>query len=996
MRRKGEYIDTAALERSLRKEVDGEVRFDTASRALYVSDASNYRQVPIGVVLPRSKDAVVATVGVCNQFGAPVTSRGGGTGLCGQTCNTAVIIDFSKHMNRIVELHPDRKSARVLPGTILDHLRDEAEKHHLTFGPDPATHTHNTLGGMLGNNSCGIHSIMAGRTADNVYELEVITYDGLRMRVGETPEAELTRIIAAGGRRGQIYGGMKGIRDRYGDLIRKRYPKIPRRVSGYNLDDLLPENNFHVGKALVGSEGTLVTILEANLRLVYSPPGRSLLVLGYPDVYSAGDHIPEIMGYGPVGCEGIDNLLIEYMERKGLNVSDIPLLPPGGGWLLVEFGGKDKEEADNNARKAMESLKKSKNPPSMKLYTDRNQEKLVWEIRESGLGATANVPGMPLTWPGWEDAAVDPRNVGKYLRDFRGLLQKFNLQASLYGHFGQGCIHCRISFDLFTNSGIRRYMEFIDHASDLVVKYGGSFSAEHGDGQSKAIFLPKMYGKEIMRGFREFKSLWDPQWKMNPGKVIEPYRPDQNLRFGVNYQPWQSETHFGFTRDEGSFSRATLRCVGVGKCRRVHDAFMCPSFLATREELHTTRGRAHMLFEMFRGDFVRDGWRSREVLEALSLCLGCKGCRGECPVEVDIATYKSEFLSHYYEGRLRPRAAYSMGLIGYWNELAGKAPVLAVILTQTPVLRSLAKLAAGIAQARPLPKYAPVNFYDWYSSQYSRVPGSWKRGEALLYPDYLNNYFFPVTMDATARILAGWGFRVLLPPRRPAALRPLLHYGMLDLTKREMERNIRMLAPYARAGIPIVHLEPSELSAYVDELPGLFPNDRDGQRVRDVSMLIGDLIIQKDLKLPRLEGKAVFHGHCHQKAVLNVESARQVLRRMGLEFEEPQPGCCGMSGSFGFETKSYHISKRISEEHLLPAVRKAGINTYIVADGFSCRSQILDGTGRQPFHLAELVQHAYALQRRKIVKLGRKSKEQCPHCRGPAAEEGRRMAAKKI
>lgn len=621
-------LNPGALEADLRYSVDGEIRFDAGSRALYATDASNYRQIPIGVVLPRTTEAVLKTLEICRGHGAPVVSRGGGTGLCGQTCNVAVVIDHSKYLNRILDLDPEQRFAWVEPGVILDELREQAERYHLTFGPDPATHTHNTLGGMIGNNSCGVHSVLTGRTVDNVLELDVVTYDGVRMTVGPTTEGELEEIISGGGRRGEIYDGLRDIRDGFAELIRKRYPKIPRRVSGYNLDGLLPENRFNVAQALVGTEGTCVTVLAAKLRLVHSPPHRSLLVLGYPDVFSAGDHVSEIMKFSPAGLEGLDEMLVSFMKKKELHIEDIPLLPKGKGWLLVEFGGETPEEATGNARRTMQALSKAKEPPEMGLFLDPEEAQTIWEIRESGLGATSNVPGMPLAWPGWEDAAIPPERIGEYLREFRTLLEEHGLTAALYGHFGDGCIHCRISFDLFSPEGIANFSAFLEKASDLVVSYGGSFSAEHGDGQSKAIFLRKMYGDELLNAFRRFKALWDPHGKMNPGKVIDPYFPNQNLRLGVDYNPWQPETSFRFPSDRGSFARATLRCVGVGKCRRTHDAFMCPSFVGTREEKHTTRGRAHLLFEMFRGDFIKGRWRSHEVREALEFCLSCKGVQG--------------------------------------------------------------------------------------------------------------------------------------------------------------------------------------------------------------------------------------------------------------------------------------------------------------------------------------------------------------------------------
>ncbi|MBV8608084.1 MAG: FAD-binding oxidoreductase, partial [Singulisphaera sp.] len=593
------FVDASALAAELRTKIRGEVRFDRGSRALYATDGSNYRQVPIGVVIPDDVDDVIATVATCRAFGAPLLSRGCGTSLTGGCCNVAVVMDFSKRMHHVLWVDPDKRLARVQPGTVLDILRGAAEKHHLTFAPDPSTHNHCTLGGMMGNNSCGVHSIMGlgtGRTSDQVDELDILLYDGARMTVGATGEDELERIIRAGGRKGEIYARLKSLRDRYADLIRQRYPKdLPRRVSGYNLDDLLPERGFHVARALVGTEGTCVTILEAQLHLVPSPSHRSVLVLGYPDVYSAGDHITEVMQYGPIGLEGLDNILVEDMKKKGIHPHDITLLPKGGGWLLVEFGAETKEESDDKARRLMDHLKRTGHPPSMKLFDNEEEEQHLWKVRESGLGATARIPGEKDAWEGWEDSAVPPERVGPYLRDLRKLFRKYGYNCALYGHFGQGCIHTRIDFELKTAEGVAHFRAFLNEAADLVVSHGGSISGEHGDGQSKAALLPKIFGPELVEAFREFKAIWDPDNKMNPHKVVDPYLPGENLRLGPHYHPPQVPTHFKFLDDHGSFSYATERCVGVGECRKEESGTMCPSYMVTKEEMHSTRGRAHLL-----------------------------------------------------------------------------------------------------------------------------------------------------------------------------------------------------------------------------------------------------------------------------------------------------------------------------------------------------------------------------------------------------------------
>jgi FAD/FMN-containing dehydrogenase/Fe-S oxidoreductase len=946
-----------ALAADLRKRVAGEVRFDDGSRALYATDASNYRQAPLGVVIPRDVDEVVETVRICHQHGVPLLARGGGTSLAGQGCNAAVIIDLSKHVNQIVELDPVRKLARVQPGLILDHLRDAAERYHLTFGPDPATHNRCTFGGMIGNNSCGAHSVMAGRTADNVDELEVLTYDGLRMRVGPTSERELTHILAEGRRRREIYTGLLALRDRYAVLIRERYPQIPRRVSGYNLDELLPEKGFNVARALVGTEATCVTVLEATVRLVESPPARALLVLGFPDVYTACDAVPVIMEHRPIALEGFDDLLTGYMRAKGLRTEYLPLLPEGGGWLMVEFGGEETAEAVDHARTLMARLRSQSHAPSMRLFGSKAEAEKIWLIRESGLGGTALIPGKPMTWPGWEDSAVPPERMGAYLRDLRRLLDEFGYEAAFYGHFGQGCLHTRIPFELTTAAGITQMLRFVDRASNLVVRYGGSFSGEHGDGQARGQLLAKMYGHELAQAFREFKSIWDPDQKMNPGKVVDAYCIDQNLRLGAAYEPRQVETRFRFPADDGSFAHAALRCVGVGLCRRTAGGTMCPSYMVTHEEMHSTRGRARLLFEMMRGTTIADGWRDDSVRESLDLCLACKGCKRECPVNVDMATYKAEFLSHYYAGRLRPRAAYVMGLIYWWARLASLAPWLVNLSTSAPVLGPLAKWIAGIAPQRAVPAFAPQTFKAWFNIRGPRNVGA---PEVLLWPDTFNNYFHPATAIAAVEVLEAAGYHVTIPSRSLCCGRPLYDYGMLSLAKRQLEEIVLALRPQIEAGVPLIGLEPSCVAVFRDELVNLLPDDADARRLSQQSLLLSEFLnhAAEGYVPPRLHRHAVVHGHCHHKALMGMQDEEALLDKMGVEHEVLDAGCCGMAGAFGFEREKYTVSLACGERVLLPRVREAPPDALIVADGFSCREQIAQTTERQALHLAQVLQMA--------------------------------------
>ena len=1003
--------DVAGLADALRSEIHGEVRFDNGSRALYATDGSNYRQVPIGVVVPRNTDDVLAAISLCREFGAPLLCRGGGTSLSGQCCNVAVVLDFSKYMARILEIDPARRIARVQPGVVLDHLRNAAEKYHLTFGPDPASHDRCTIGGMIGNNSCGVHSVMAGKTDDNIEELEVVTYDGARLRVGQNfirDYGATDALVRPGGpgssgrtdsdRATRIYTSLKQIADDYSTLIRQKFPNIPRRVSGYNLNCLLPENGFHIARALVGSEGTCATVLEATCRLVESPPARVLLVVAYPDIFQCADRVPEILAHKPIGLEGFDDLLVYYTRTKGINSEGLALLPEGGGWLMVEFGAETALEAESQARGLIDALNRGANPPNTRLYSGQ-QAKRIWEVREASLGVTSFVPGEPLNWEGWEDAAVAPEKLGSYLRDLRKMMVAFGYKGSLYGHFGGACVHTRLNFDFQSEEGIAKFRKFVEEAADMVVGYGGSLSGEHGDGQARAELLPRMFGPELMQAFRKFKSAWDPDWKMNPGKLIglpgePPYKVDENLRLGANYAPWEPETRFQFPNDHGSLAHATLRCVGVGKCRRdvigKEGGVMCPSYRATHDEEHSTRGRAHLLWEMTQGrsredGIIRDGWRSEEVKQSLDLCLACKGCKSDCPVSVDVATYKAEFLSHYYEGRLRPRSAYAFGNIDLWARLASTAPGLVNLTTQLPFLRDIAKVVAGIPHQRSIPAFAPETFKSWFSRRQQNSPKvappfplplreSGNSNDSiteslndsmpavLLWADTFNNYFLPATAKAAVNVLEAAGYQVLVPQANLCCGRPLYDFGMLDRAEALLLEILDELSPEIEAGIPIVGLEPSCVAVFRDELLNLFPHDDRAKKLASQTFLLSEFLERNsgNAPLPQFPRKALLHGHCHHKSIMKMTAEESLLRRIGIDFQAPAPGCCGMAGSFGFERDKdkYNISVAIGELELLPAVRKAPDDWLIIADGFSCREQIAQETGRHALHLAEVLHMA--------------------------------------
>jgi FAD/FMN-containing dehydrogenase/Fe-S oxidoreductase len=928
--------------------VRGEVRFDPGSRALYATDLSAYRQVPIGVVVPRDVDDVVAAVEVCRAHGAPVLGRGGGTSLGGQGCNVAVIVDFSKYMNRLLEVDPKRKIARVQPGLVGMHCRNAIAEHGLTWAPDPATFEYCTLGGMIVNNSCGVHSTMLGmegRSSDSVEELEILTYRGERMHVGR---GEYGLPV-------ELRDKLVSLRDRYGELVRARYPQIPRRVSGYNLDDLLPEKGFHVARSLSGTEGTCALVLEATVRLVDWPPERTLVVLGYPDQYSAADHIMEILEHAPIGLEAVDSTVTENLKKLGFNLDAFALYPEGGAWLLAEFGGHTREEAVEHAHGLIDDLTRKAEKPTMKLFEDPTEQKQVWLVRESSIGVS-RVPPELETWSCWEDAAVAPERLGGYLRDFKKLLDRYGYYCVFFGHYGQGCVHSRITFDLKSAEGVRGFRAFMEDASDLVLSYDGSLSGEHGDGQSHAELLPKMFGPELVGAFREFKSIWDPDFKMNPHKIVDPYPLDSNLRLGAAYRPRPVETHFRFPRDHGSFAVATERCFGVGKCRRTEGGTMCPSYMVTREEKHTTRGRAHLLFEMLRGEAIgKNGWRDPYVKEALDLCLACKGCKGDCPVSVDIATYKAEFLSHYYAGRLRPRSAYALGLFHWWARLASLAPGLANAAMENRALAGVVKRLGRLAPERELPAFAQESFRDWFDRREPQTAGGRR---VVLWPDTFTNYLHPEIGRAAVDVLEAGGYRVELPPRPLCCGRPLYDYGMLTLAKRQLRQIIDALKPAIDEEVSLVGLEPSCMAVFRDELVNLLPEDEDAQRLSRQSFFLSEFLVREGFEPPTLDRKAVVHGHCHHKAIAKMTSEEKLLAGLGLDFQILDSGCCGLAGSFGYEADHYDISMQIGERMLLPAVRAAAESTLVIADGFSCRQQIAHATDRRALHIAQVLQIA--------------------------------------
>ncbi|MGW3494719.1 FAD-binding and (Fe-S)-binding domain-containing protein [Streptomyces sp. NPDC001020] len=944
----------AELGARLRRAVRGDVDFGVTSRALHTMDASNYRRVPLGVVAPRDAEDVAATLEVCRAYGVPVVARGGGTSIAGQATGTGVVLDFTRYMNRVLSLDPAARTAVVQPGLVLDRLQEAAAPHGLRFGPDPSTHARCTLGGMIGNNSCGSHSVAWGTTADSVRELSVLTARGEALTAGRHWQG------APGGLRALVDGELA--------LLRTGYPGLPRRISGYALDALLPERGADVARSFCGSEGTLGVLTEAVVDLIEVPRARSLAVLAYADESAAAEAAAGLLPHSPLTVEGMAADLVPPSAG----------LPRGGAWLFVETGGASETEAFARA----EAIVRAADVTDAAVVTDPAGQRALWRLREDASGTATRMPDGTEAWPGWEDCAVPPARLGEYLRDFRRLLADHGLRGTPYGHFGDGCIHVRIDFDLLTEGGVARFRRFSQDLADLVVSHGGSLSGEHGDGQARAELLPRMYGPDLVDLFARAKDVWDPDGLLNPGMLVRPARLDENLRFAVLPRE-PVDVAFGYPADGGNFSAAVRRCVGVAKCRTTTVSgagVMCPSYRATGEEEHSTRGRARLLHEMLAGEVITDGWRSTEVRDALDLCLSCKGCRTDCPVGVDMATYKAEFLHHHYAGRRRPAAHYVMGRLPVWLAAVARtrtAPVVNALASVGP-LAALGKRLGGIAPERDLPRLAEETFTRWWrreSAGRSRGNTGTRDGtRVVLWPDTFTEHLSPSVGRAAVRVLEAAGLEVVPPPMvgrrtardggvRPTARRgraccglTYVSTGQLDRARAVLRRTLDLMEPVPAAGLPVVVLEPSCAAALRTDLPELLHDDPRAARLAAAVVTFAEALERyaPHWTPPKVDRPVVGQTHCHQHAVLGDAADRRLRAAAGLT-GELTGGCCGLAGNFGFEKGHYEVSAACAEDRLLPDVRKAPQDAVVLADGFSCRTQLEQLAGRGARHVAQVL-----------------------------------------
>ncbi|MHA3946698.1 FAD-binding and (Fe-S)-binding domain-containing protein [Cellulomonas bogoriensis] len=949
----------------LRRVVHGEVDSSSRRRAEYSTDASNYRVPPAVVVIARDVDDVLAAHEVARTAGVPLTMRGGGTSVAGNAVGTGIVVDTSRHLTAIGHIDPEARTAVVEPGVVMSSLQRAAAPHGLRFGPDPSTQNRATLGGMIGNNACGPHAVAYGRTADNVVSLDVVDGTGRRFTAGAGDGA----LDVVPGLGSLVTAGMSTIRTELG--------RFGRQVSGYSLEHLLPEHGTDLAKMLVGTEGTLVTVLGATVRLVPVADAAVLVVLGYPDMPSAADAVPALLAHDPLAIEGLDARLVDVVRRHR-GEAQVPDLPEGAGWLMVEMGGATREEALERAR----AMAADAGALAGRVIPPGAEATAMWQIRADGAGLAGRTPDGSQAWPGWEDAAVPPERLGAYLRDFDALMAEHGVDGLPYGHFGDGCIHVRIGLPLERGEDVPGFRRFMTEAARLVARYGGSLSGEHGDGRARSELLPLIYSADVLDLFGGVKQLFDPNNLMNPGVLVDPRPVDADLR-RPHAVPLRRTDGFTFPHDGGDFTTAVHRCVGVGKCRADSTAaggFMCPSYLATRDEKDVTRGRARVLQEMANGTIVGDGWRSREVHEVLDLCLSCKACSRDCPAGVDMAQYKAEVLHRTYRRRLRPVNHYALGWLPRWTRLVDRLRLATVANTALGV-RPLARLVlkvGGMDTRRSIPRFSRESFTRWWqrngdgvehAAGSSRrpagadappaVPGE-ERPRVVLWADSFSDGFDPDAPRAVLEVLVAAGYDVIVPDEPACCGLTWISTGQLTGARKRLQGLLEVLGPYAVNGVPIVGVEPSCTAVLRSDLVELIPDDPRAVAVSRSTYTLAEVLtapapLGTAWTPPSLEGVTVVaQPHCHQHSVMGFDADKTLLTRAGATLST-LAGCCGLAGNFGMEKGHYDVSVAVAENALLPALRDAEPGTVFLADGFSCRTQADQLAGRGGMHLAQLL-----------------------------------------
>jgi FAD/FMN-containing dehydrogenase/Fe-S oxidoreductase len=952
-------FDVRQLAADIRSQIRGTVRDDAAVRSLYAVDGSNYRAVPELVVVPVDAEDLATAVAVTAAAGAPVTLRGGGTSMAGNAIG-GVVIDASRHVNRILDIDTAARTAVVEPGVVLTDLLAAARPHGLAFGADPSSASRATIGGMIANNACGAHSVAWGTTADNVRSLDLLLADGTRCTVDWTGIRD--DLARRPGREGELHQRLQAFVDEHEHAIRRRFGLFTRQISGYALHRLLPEHGYDVAGLLCGSEGGFAATLQATVALTPLPAARVLCVLGFADSVSSAECVSVVLAHSPLTMESINVDLVDRLPGEVRRAAIDAGLPAGRAWLLVEMAGADRAGAIVAAEKMLEALRDSGASASASLVSDPGAQKVLWRCRTDAAGlATRRADGAE-AWGGWEDAAVPPERLADYLRGLDELMGRHGLSGASYGHFGEGCMHMRIDFDLLSSSGLAVYREFVERATELVVSLGGSVSGEHGDGRARSELLGRMYGADGLVLLTEMKDIWDPGRVMNPGVIVDPPAFDTAIRHLGPAKDRKPLTLFAYPDDNHDFAQAQRRCVGIGKCRQSSGGVMCPSYQATHEEMHSTRGRAHLLWEMLEGDLVTDGWRSTEVRDALDLCLSCKGCLSDCPVNVDMATYKAEFTHHHYAGRpwARPLSHWSMGWLPTSARLVSKAPRLVNRMARMPLVKPL----GGIARERDIPVFAEQTFASWFAGRATKPEAT--RGSVVLWPDTFTNYLAPEVGRAAAEVLEAAGYEVVLPGGPVCCGLTWISTGQLRTARRRIKRSLATLEPHLAAGTPVVGLEPSCLAVLRRDAAELLPEDTRAGALAASTVTFSEFLTRSDWQPPQVDTDALVQMHCHQHAVLGFDADRALMAKAGINADLPDSGCCGLAGNFGFERGHYEVSRAVGERVLLPAVREAAPDTAIVADGFSCRTQIAHSTPRRAVHLAELLAEGISVRGRSL------------------------------
>ncbi|MCY1137267.1 FAD-binding and (Fe-S)-binding domain-containing protein [Actinoplanes sp. Pm04-4] len=903
-----------------------EVRADAGTRGMYASDASLYRIPPLAVVRPRHVDEVAAALAVARETGTPFTSRGAGTSVAGNAVGRGIVLDFSRHLNRVLEIDPAARTAVVEPGTVHAVLQKAVTPHGVRFGPDPSTHPRCTIGGMIGNNACGSRSLAYGRTSDNVAGLELLTAAG--------------DVISTTEPQGPAVDGVKAVVGKHLATARTEFDRFGRQVSGYAVQHLLPER-FDLTQAMVGSEGTLAVITKATVKLVVDSPVRVVVVLGFRDIVAAGEASPAVVAHGPTSCEGLDSRLLDVLRaRRG--PAAVPPLPRGGAWLFVELAGDELGEVEARARK----LAEDGIADDALVVTDPATQARLWRIREDGAGLAGRAPSERPAWPGWEDAAVPPERLGAYLARFDELVATYGMTSAPFGHFGDGCMHVRLDFPLDQPGGTEVVRDFVVDAAKLVGEFGGSLSGEHGDGRARSELLPHMYSPDAIALFKGIKHAFDPGNLLNPGVLVDPDPIDADVRPAGHFPV--KALALAYPHDGGDLAQAVHRCTGVGKCRADNSAangVMCPSYLATREEKDSTRGRARVLQEVVRGEL---SWSDPAVHDSLDLCLSCKGCASDCPTGIDMATYKSEVLHQTYQGKLRPRSHYTLGKLPFWARIAGWTPRLANLGTRLPGIRNLALWLAGVDKRRSVPAFARKPFRRTFKAVSGPKP-------VILFADSFSDSFSPEVAEATVRVLRAAGYEPRLPSGSVCCGLTWITTGQLDSAKKILSRTVDALAPDARAGIPIVGIEPSCTAVLRSDVNELLPGSADAAVVAKSVRTLAELLAETpDWTPPDLSGVSVVaQPHCHHHAVLGWKADADLLASTGAQVKR-LAGCCGLAGNFGVEIGHYDVSVAVAEQNLLPAL-DAAPDAVVLADGFSCRTQVADLRDRPAVHLAQLL-----------------------------------------